>query len=92
MTPRDFCYWLQGHFEMNDPKCFTTKQVAMVKAHLDLVFENVTETQPVNTPQTLPATKSFLEGRGDKNLVPFPYLESPTQKALFDYKHKKQVC
>ena len=42
MTPRDFCYWLQGHFEVGDvaglPKTMSAAQVTMVKKHLELTF------------------------------------------------------
>jgi hypothetical protein len=43
MTPRDFCYWLQGHFELqDDDKPLTKKQVGMIKEHLQLVFKKET--------------------------------------------------
>jgi hypothetical protein len=38
MTSRDFCYWLQGHLEIADPKTLDEKQLLMVKKHLSLVF------------------------------------------------------
>ncbi len=41
MTPREFCYWLQGHIEIGEPKALTEEQVKMIKRHLDLVFTNV---------------------------------------------------
>ncbi len=37
MNARDFCYWLQGAFEIADCKSMTAEQVAMLKAHLALV-------------------------------------------------------
>lgn len=40
MTPEQFCFWLQGLFELSDPKQLTKAQVKMVKEHLDLVFEH----------------------------------------------------
>ena len=42
MTPQEFCYWLQGFFEIADPKALDEKQTAMIKEHLDLVFTKVT--------------------------------------------------
>lgn len=43
MTSRDFCFWLQGFFEISgaewtqtQPLCAT--KVDMIKKHLDLVF------------------------------------------------------
>lgn len=38
MTSRDFCYWLQGHFEISDPKTLGEKETLMIKKHLSLVF------------------------------------------------------
>lgn len=42
MTSRDFCYWLQGTFEImgDDMRFFDEKQVAIIKAHLNMVFEH----------------------------------------------------
>lgn len=37
MNARDFCYWLQGAFEIADCKNMTAEQVSMLKAHLLLV-------------------------------------------------------
>lgn len=40
MTPINFCYWLQGHFELADSDTLTAAQVQMIKRHLHLVFSN----------------------------------------------------
>lgn len=37
MTPQEFCYWLQGFFELADPQRLTEKQVQVIEQHLDLV-------------------------------------------------------
>lgn len=37
MKAVEFCYWLQGLFELADPMIITSKQEACVRAHLDLV-------------------------------------------------------
>jgi hypothetical protein len=40
MSPENFCYWLQGLFELQpDLKELTTEQVQMIKQHLQYVFE-----------------------------------------------------
>jgi len=62
MTSRDFCYWLQGFFEINEsgqprPTKMTPVedpglnaiQVAMIKRHLAMVF--VHEIDPSHGPQ-----------------------------------------
>lgn len=56
MTSRDFCYWLQGFFEITENKDMkpedltsvnlTEKQVALIRAHLNLVFKH--EIDPSN--------------------------------------------
>lgn len=38
MTSRDFCFWLQGHFELNEGAYLSGEQVQSIRAHLALVF------------------------------------------------------
>jgi hypothetical protein len=42
MTSRDFCYWLQGYFEINASAAtypeLSTEQVDCIRKHLALVF------------------------------------------------------
>lgn len=42
MTSRDFCYWLQGFFELNEEPSaeLSAKQADMIKRHLSLVFKH----------------------------------------------------
>ena len=44
MTSRDFCYWLQGYFELNeelnDGRGLGAAQTEMVKRHLAMVFKH----------------------------------------------------
>lgn len=40
MTSRDFCYWLQGLYELGKPVTLDADQTAAVKAHLALVFKH----------------------------------------------------
>lgn len=43
MTGQEFCYWLQGYFEVSGPDAVLTKeQVTVVKDHLQLVFKKET--------------------------------------------------
>jgi len=43
MTPEQFCYWLQGFFEMTGDKAkLSPEQVKMVRDHLAIVFKKVT--------------------------------------------------
>lgn len=38
MTSRDFCYWLQGYFELSGTTTLDAKQSELVKKHLHMVF------------------------------------------------------
>lgn len=40
MNSIDFCYWLQGHFELSESNQLTEKQVEIIKNHLNLVFKH----------------------------------------------------
>lgn len=41
MKPEEFCYWLQGTFEMTDLQELDEKQTATLKRHLNMVFEHI---------------------------------------------------
>tara|TARA_Y100001973_G_C5197892_1_gene335585 strand:- start:844 stop:1038 length:195 start_codon:yes stop_codon:yes gene_type:complete len=38
MKSVEFCYWLQGMFELTDTKELNEQQTEMIKKHLQLVF------------------------------------------------------
>lgn len=40
MTSRDFAYWLQGLFELENPKTLNANQTALIKKHLAMVFKH----------------------------------------------------
>lgn len=40
MKTTEFCYWLQGLFEVADPKTLDERQVSLIKAHLNMVFHH----------------------------------------------------
>lgn len=41
MTSREFCYWLQGYFEIaGNPAALSEQQTKMVRNHLALVFKH----------------------------------------------------
>jgi hypothetical protein len=40
MQSRDFCYWLQGFFEISADGSLDQRQVKLVKDHLALVFKH----------------------------------------------------
>lgn len=38
MTSRDFCYWLQGFFEISEVEDMSKEQLIVIKKHLNMVF------------------------------------------------------
>ena len=40
MTSRDFVYWLQGYFEIADPKIIEEYQIELIQRHLNMVFNH----------------------------------------------------
>lgn len=40
MKARDFCFWLQGYFELNGPKTIDEKETELIRRHLALVFKH----------------------------------------------------
>ncbi len=50
MTDRDFCFWLQGFFEVANPKEMCEDQIKMVREHLNLVFEHAFAPKPAAEP------------------------------------------
>lgn len=40
MNSVDFCFWLQGHFELSETDELTEQQVQTIKKHLHLVFKH----------------------------------------------------
>lgn len=38
MTSRDFCYWLQGFFEIAKPSGIYETEIDMIRNHLNMVF------------------------------------------------------
>jgi hypothetical protein len=79
MTPENFVYWLQGFFEISDPKILTESQITQIKDHLSLVFKKETPSRQVEPlipydPQKKVDWDKFWEKAADKD---FPYWQRP---------------
>jgi hypothetical protein len=48
MTPENFIYWIQGFFEIQDPKNITEQQVQIIKDHIALVLKKDTPQYTLN--------------------------------------------
>lgn len=40
MKSVEFCYWLQGLFELSNPRTLNTEQTKQIRQHLALVFKH----------------------------------------------------
>jgi hypothetical protein len=40
MKSVDFCYWLQGLFELAEPEKLNERQTELIKRHLNMVFQH----------------------------------------------------
>lgn len=49
MKSRDFCFWLQGFFELSNNNNLTEDQIKMIKSHLSLVFKHEIDPSMGNT-------------------------------------------
>lgn len=72
MKSRDFCYWLQGFFELVEHKDDLTKdQVRVVRNHLALVFKH--EIDPSNDGGSMSKAvelKTIHDGRSALSMLP----------------------
>lgn len=66
MKPDQFCYWLQGFFELSDEDTINEVQIDAIKRHLNLVF--VHSLDPESESETS-ATKWDLQHAHDGNDV-----------------------
>lgn len=71
MTPENFCYWLQGLFEIEGAdknktvnQSLSYEQVACIKQHLEYVFkhEELRKNTPIQIPQGQSGVLSSLLG------------------------------
>ena len=71
MTPKNFCYWLNGYLELrqNQNEPLTGSQASIIKEHLQLVFKKVTP----NIDNTLlcKSLNDFAPGKYSLNQFPF---------------------
>lgn len=70
MTPRDFCYWLQGIFEVGELKTLNEKQTDLVKRHLNLVFVHSIDPE-AGGPEIQAKLNSIHNGTDGSELEPY---------------------
>lgn len=69
MTSEQFIFWLQGYFELADPKNLTEEQVEIIKNHLKLVFFYEIDPSYSDDPKTQVKMQSLHDGKGRRNEV-----------------------
>jgi len=68
MNSIDFCFWLQGFFEISGSEEMTDEQVKIVKKHLNLTF--VHEIDPLREKQTTATLEELNEAHTGKPELP----------------------
>jgi hypothetical protein len=88
---RDFCYWLQGLFELQDPKTLDERQTRLIKQHLNLVFIHEIDPSHSDDPMVQGALQAVHDGIDvnelrdklkeledfDPNEIEFPTMQHP---------------
>lgn len=73
MTPEQFCYWLQGFFEISDEDILTFEQTKIVTEHLRKALN---KDQPTKTP--------FITGLVHSDNLPSDFSNPPDNSHLND--------
>lgn len=70
MNSRDFAFWLQGFFELNQrsDEPLDSEQVKMIKEHLDLVFKH-----DIGKPKQAEPFKPWPEPSDPTTTKPYPF-------------------
>lgn len=62
MKANEFCYWLQGMFELNHPTTLNEEQVKIIENHLKMVFiHEIDKSYPT---EQIPALEKAHKGNG----------------------------
>jgi hypothetical protein len=73
VTSRDFCFWLQGVFEIGGIKSLDVRQAEIVRNHLDMVFAH--EIDPsAGTPEHQAELSSLHEGKSKVDAQTSPFV------------------
>lgn len=66
MKSTEFCYWLQGFFEISDAKTLTPKQVEIIQNHLKLVFYHEIDPSYSDDPKVQETLQNIHDGKPSK--------------------------
>ncbi len=62
MTSKDFCYWIQGFFELSESEELTPRQVEIIKNHLKLVFYHEIDPSYSDNPEVQEVMQAIHDG------------------------------
>lgn len=62
MTSRDFCFWLQGLFELGEVSALNEKQTTLIQRHLALVFEHEIDPSMSDDPEVQQRLQDIHDG------------------------------
>lgn len=85
MTPRDFCYWLQGWFELTNAHHLDSQQVEMIRQHLELVFKKETKEKPISSEQWKQFYKDCENINKELENMPIPMAEDGLPGCKVEY-------
>lgn len=80
MNTIDFCYCLQGFFEVSEATEVTPKQVEMIKNHLNLAFKH--EIDPLRESQTTASVDELNHAHTPIGINKPPYTSNPMNDPL----------
>lgn len=82
MKPDQFCYWLQGFFEISDPVELDYEEIKQIKNHLNLVFTHYLDPESNAETNVDPATLQAVHDGDFSHLKPL-YHDQSGDKTLF---------
>ena len=72
MKTAEFCYWLQGLFELGEPESLTVKQTELIRRHLALVFQHDIDPSSSDDPEVQEKLQAVHDGTLPKKVTPRP--------------------
>jgi len=66
MTSKDFCYWIQGFFELSESEQLTPRQVEIIKNHLKLVFYHEIDPSYSDDPEIQDEMQAIHDGKPER--------------------------
>ena len=62
MKAAEFCYWIQGFFELSESEQLTPRQVEIIKNHLKLVFYHDIDPSYSDNPEVQEVMQTIHDG------------------------------